>query len=494
MSAFTLSIAPTFERDYRKAGVQLQHLVEGAVKDLIRRATADPGGWRRLYDRVAGLKRTVLEIDLAGGPRMLALDEDDEVVLWRMGDHSLIDRLGAKPTYPSERLPLPDHFRPERHIRLFPPDAGDVYVDYANERTADWIYWLDEEQQLLAEGIHERVVDAYLDGTRTIEPIFGGPGTGKTTILVWLLKQLAVVEADGEQLDVAIAAPASVLNQIENTTGWDLAPLHVSSRLIDLLNDSDSDRGAPDVVLVDDPAGLADVAALVKRYPGASVVFGFDPLQLAESITDDELASWLSAHNCHEAWLTTCFRQKEVVGAAAKQVADVVSASSPFLAADKISRYRSERSSITERANGMRFVNPSGVVRTYEDPTIEQWDAYWQALYSLRRQGRLWDHWPPLVVVRDPAADIDERWLMRIDAVASHRRTVDQIEMLKGLEYQHVLLLLSRPLYDALDRGFEGSGQAKYNRYRLLRIPFSRAKDSAVTFVFPTVGAEQANG
>lgn len=46
-------------------------------------------------------------------------------------------------------------------------------------------------------------------------------------------------------------------------------------------------------------------------------------------------------------------------------------------------------------------------------------------------------------------------------------------------------MLLGRDLYDRTNAGFEGSGQAEYNRYRLFRIPFSRAKDSLATFVFP---------
>jgi hypothetical protein len=34
-----------------------------------------------------------------------------------------------------------------------------------------------------------------------------------------------------------------------------------------------------------------------------------------------------------------------------------------------------------------------------------------------------------------------------------------------------------------VEGGFKGSGQSVYNERRLLRIPFSRAKDSIVTFV-----------
>jgi hypothetical protein len=54
---------------------------------------------------------------------------------------------------------------------------------------------------------------------------------------------------------------------------------------------------------------------------------------------------------------------------------------------------------------------------------------------------------------------------------------------MKGLEYQHVLLVINRSLFEELESGFEGSGRTIYHARRMLRIPFSRAKDSLVTFV-----------
>src|SRR3954447_20178459 len=107
-------------RDYRRAGVALQSLAEGAVQDLLRFAKSDPAGWRRRYDRVAGLadREPVIEIDLAGGPRLLAVD-DEGLTLWRMGDHGLIESVvRAKPPPPTERLALPSQFVPGNRIRL----------------------------------------------------------------------------------------------------------------------------------------------------------------------------------------------------------------------------------------------------------------------------------------------------------------------------------------------------------------------------------------
>ena len=122
----TVHVAPTFMRDYRKAGVALQGLAEGAIQDLIRLASADPKGWRRRYDRVAGLKAAtpVLEIDLAGGPRLLAVDDGD-LTLWRMGDHGLIDSVvRSKPPLPTERDPLPRSLPMVLHRRVLGRSTG----------------------------------------------------------------------------------------------------------------------------------------------------------------------------------------------------------------------------------------------------------------------------------------------------------------------------------------------------------------------------------
>jgi hypothetical protein len=63
--------------------------------------------------------------------------------------------------------------------------------------------------------------------------------------------------------------------------------------------------------------------------------------------------------------------------------------------------------------------------------------------------------------------------------------TTNELRRIKGLEFQHVLMLLSEKTFAMLYSGFSGSGQRGYDLIRLYRIPFSGAKDSLVTFVFP---------
>lgn len=472
-------VSPQFLRDYHSAGVGLQHLAERKIQDLQRRADADPGGWRRGYDRVEGLKgrAEVLEIDLAGGPRLLAIDYAKALVLWRMGDHEVTTR--AKTSHVpdlDESTEAPSLFSPAARLPFFPTNEDQGFSIYGPELLREWVYWLDEEQQCVGTTIEHRVTDAVLEQRGSIDVVVGGPGTGKTTLLLWLLKSLSSVENDGAGLEVRFNGPVSVVNQLENGTGWDLTSLRLPQGILQ--------GPPPDIVLMDDPASLADITEMSQRFPRSSIIAGFDPLQMTASITDADLATWIKKTSAHVSWLAVSYRQKEVVGQFAKRVAEIVAQSSPFLAEAKKVAYTSERHDLTKRCNDLTFANPTGMIRTIEHPTLEDWEAYWQRLYRLQRTRELWTYWPPLIVVTDPKALLPAGWLMRIDRIPSHRRTTNELPQVKGLEYQHVLMLLSEQTFAALNSGFTGSGQRSYDLIRLYRIPFSRAKDSLVTFVF----------
>jgi hypothetical protein len=74
-------------------------------------------------------------------------------------------------------------------------------------------------------------------------------------------------------------------------------------------------------------------------------------------------------------------------------------------------------------------------------------------------------------------------WKREINGLEAVVINSKDLELVKGLEFQHVFLVLAKELYDEIEHGFNGSGQSRYLARRLLRIPFSRAKDSLVSFV-----------
>src|SRR5262249_13350114 len=131
-------------------------------------------------------------------------------------------------------------------------------------------------------------------------------------------------------------------------------------------------------------------------------------------------------------------------------------------------------------ANSLTFRNPSGYAASYPNATLADWRLH---LSWMSKQGGLSAHWPALLVVVDENTKLPPAWSRELEPLPHERFPLSKIQVaIKGLEYQHVVLVLSRDRLNAIERGFTGSGRPLYNEFRLLRIPFTRAKDSIGVF------------
>ncbi len=464
----------SFEKDYRDFTGPIQQLAEGAVRDLQNLIDSDPRTWRRDRGYLEGMKKKVLKLDVSGGHRLLALDDGD-VTLWCLGDHDITRKVKAnKVPYPQDRRELPRQFRPGYLSRLLPPDhefqdSPQLYANFLDENAREWIYRLGDEQGDFAQRILSGIEVSYLEGSRRIFAISGGPGTGKTAILVWLLKALTDIDYGGFGLDVRIAMPNQVLNQIRKSTGWDLNPFLYEK--------------FPEVVLVDDPRWLFETSGMFARYPHASFVVAFDPLQMGSRVSDSGLQEWIGDFDVDITFLSSCYRQKSNVGKAAKKMFDAVAESSPFLDSSKKQRFAEETEEITGLSNEMEFVNPGGIYEVIDDLDLDAINAWVEVLEEQRKNGNLWTHLPPLLVVVDDQLELPKQILEEIEQFPHDLISFLESESAKGMDYQHCLMVLSKKLYKDISKGFEGSGQKAYEKFRLFRIPVSRPKDSLFVVV-----------
>lgn len=469
-----LYATPVFLREYRKAGPGLATAAEREAHELVVRMRSQPSLWPRSYQTVKGIDAFVIEIDLAGGPRMLA-HVNGVVTLCRMGDHEIIRRslAGGELLAQVERgMPAPPQFLPETRSSLLPPSMGDEVGVYSYELAPEWIYWLDDEQAMITDRMRESLVDALLGDTVSRHLVLGGPGTGKTVVLTKLLQELSSADPRSrETWDVRFVSSPSLREYISLTTGWDLS----SSRQHPSL-------GTPDVVLVDDPASLEEVVSqhLPRRR---SLVVAMDPLQLDKSVSDTDLKAFMGQFDAVH-WLTACYRQKEIVGGAARHVMEVVAQSSPYLDKSKKKVFSTARKVLTQRANTMSYPNLAGRVRTIEASDLPAWNEHFDWLCDLSHRGQLISYWPPLLIaVDDQIKRLPRGWGRRLDDVRHRRIKLSELGQVKGLEFQHVVVVLAPKTHQSLHTGFEGSGTSKYNQFRLMRIPFTRARDSIATFV-----------
>jgi hypothetical protein len=235
-------------------------------------------------------------------------------------------------------------------------------------------------------------------------------------------------------------------------------------------------------MLVDDPSDFVEISGALDLVQSGTVqmlVLGFDPFQLRHPLTDDWLERKVTDFRVRVFPLDECYRQKANVGAQAKRVLETIALSSPFKASSKIARFRDERVGLTELANQLSFPNPHGYVEVYEDFSPEALSAETARI----RHGPTWSHWPYLLVVWD-----DELWHIAQNRppTNSHEVTyvrLHDVERVKGVEFQHVFVIITAKEYLRLAAGASGMGQREYDRLKLLRIPVSRAKDSLVFFV-----------
>ena len=449
----------------------LRGLIEGAIQDLVRRIQTTPETFMRAYARHA-IVREVLEVDVSSKHRMLAQWDAGVLRLLEVGGHESVPRYTSSKFFVDafQSLDVPRRFWPADHAgySFFTSNPSREYQEFGPESHEGWLYFLSEQQWECEQEVIESF-DLLFDGLQPA-PVFilGGPGTGKTSILLNLLKDCFDFE-----LKVGI------------TMSWELAKYSEACMpQLDLSEYVVQGYGGlgRDVLLVDDPKSFDELMTqlqIAKDNQPCLLVAAFDPCQLKENLPDDAFAGLVRQNKIDVHGLDSCYRQKENVGLAVKKVVDTIASSTPFLADRKIEDFRSRHLHLTGVANELSFPNLHGYVETHIDSTTGE---VAQEVKRIRSKP-LWRHWPPLLVVVDDERSLSDA-AMHIIKVVDHRVVkLSDIESIKGLEFQHAFIFIQKQLFNQLELGFEGTGQSLYNKRRLLRIPFSRSKDSLVTFV-----------
>lgn len=468
-----LQASDRFLKSYYKASLGLQNLAEGAIHDLIKRVRSDPKTVNQQYDWIRGLRQTVLEVDISGANRVLAVYTEEQIALVAIGDHDLVPHYtDAKLEHDLNHLQeAPVHFWPERGSKFFvsTPDRT-LAFRYPEEITADWLYFLAPKQE-------EIFFDVlmHLEDLHNTAPCFviGGPGTGKTCVLLNILKYWVDT---GKKVGIHIGG--DLMTYAEQSNGANIRQFHV------LLSHITSSLDL-NILLVDDPDSMEQVAHALKLQADGvidAVVVAFDPLQLNHSLKDKEFTAIVKEYGVQEYRLQECYRQKEHVGEAAKHIVNIVANSTPFIREDKIEAYRAERQQLTGLSNDLVFINPHGYIEYYEQATLENWKTEIERI--LQAAWMLWQHWAGLLVVTD--IPLPPTWKDALAPLYNRNYvaevSLDSLNDVKGMEYQHVFIVLDRDQFNEIQNGFSGSGRNVYDQRRLLRIPFSRAKDSLVAF------------
>ncbi len=495
-----LTATQRFLRDYQRANDTLRDGARREANAFVRSAVCDPE-WLRKHDKIEGLAPRVpgsfVELEIGSGPRLVAHVEGMNITLVAIGRHEVVAKLKKQRNVGSE-LAKPAKLPPgfgvpslNEAIKIAleihsAKQAGvaDRRRRFGPEVNRDWMYFLSDEQEKMFLGIRDSIENSLLEpGTAAVHLIEGGPGTGKTSVL---LKLLDYFEHEGWV--VGLDMSEHLVKFIEAQTGRDLTDL----------TQPVADGEPVGICFVDDPASLPGLrldAGRAKRdlamLESTAVVVAFDPLQLErrgndEDLTDAVLEDIRASVGATRWTLRDCYRQKEMPGIAARSLTSVIMGSFPFLAEGKKKAWATSRAEIAEAALDLQFINPGGSAEFYEDAEWADWNAYLGSVstetWANAREGDPCI-WPRLAVVVAMDAALPATWAPPLERVQHHFIAgPDWRDRLRGVEYAHVAVLLTKSEMDMVGSGFEGSGRTEYERFQLLRIPFSRARDSLAVF------------
>jgi hypothetical protein len=308
-----ISQSSRFERSYQRCGLALKGLVEGAIQDFVERLRQSPDTCLRHYDRHAQL-RDVLEVDVSGQHRLLVTLDEGELILLDFGDHDVVA------AYSKGKLAV-DLLNPEPALHLltkcgpagfFASNPCKTYSVFETELDREWLYFLSDQQLEIWMDIGELEGRLRRSGAHRAVYILGGPGTGKTCVLLELLKhfteigQSARISMSDTLAGYIEASLPDIGIERFRATGWEMA------------------AAKPDIALFDDPSALD----LEAGPPGTRLtVYAFDPLQLGMSPTKDTLRRWARSKDVRVYHLTSCYRQKENVGQHVAGIADIAAQS-----------------------------------------------------------------------------------------------------------------------------------------------------------------------
>ena len=467
MMTGAIAASPRFRRDFRSASPRLKHLVNQELRTVELNMRENPLQWTRKYDRLGGSHReNVLEIKVGGAWRLWAVLSSDLTLLTlrHHNDNGQIHNLDIR-SLVATAGPLPDDLA---RIPFPPQTVGDSVVSSWVEGSHDWLFFMGPQQIEILESTVSELEEDLLSQRPSCHLILGGPGTGKTVLLLDMLRRLGAVNPDcRETWDVRLRGSAALLSMVRASTGWDL----------DTARFSDEDP-MPDLLLVDDPASSREVSGLfakVRDSGHGAVVVAVDPFQFDHSFTDALLENMVAKYRLSVSILKQCYRQKANVGRSARQFLEE---GRPFSTAE---RHRRKR---LEAYDEVEFPNLSGIVRSFDPATKDDWSAMTTWLSGVSQ--RMWKYWPSVLLVVDDNANLPDAWsdelsssigIEEISAVA-----LDDVASIRGLEFQHLALVVARRTVDRLQRE-AGRDMSGADAWRLLRVPLTRARDSSWTFI-----------
>ena len=488
-----LNWTPRFEQKLNRYN-GIQDFVASKTGELMRKYEADPVNWtydlKKLLDKSFGSVKAY-RIPVTSRDRLVFVVDHQKLILADIGDHDVMDEYSRMPRVAREldlsKAEVPKSWFMNSIIRSMTVNkenkipkqfelsdvlneeyvSDDLRWKYDEELDESWVQFLDEPQAKVVDDILKSLESN--DEDFSVYFVMGGPGTGKTVVLVNLLFRLT---------DSGRSATLEVNKQVAKYLGR-------GSRQLPRVN---LGFGPGVTVLLDDPTSINDLSDALRRAKAAkckALIVGFDPLQWHERKMEEKFNKICenTKYRVFELWV--CYRQS--FGVAKKSLeltARIYGESSRFLDSTKIRAEKEDTQQYLDLTLGMEFVDDSGRSRVIQN------DLHGELLIEVRRlKARidLWKHSQSVCIVYEDEIADEWRKVVKVDFLGVNKLEIplSRYRDIRGVEFQEVYLFVSQAFWEKLNIGQQGLNTSQWEKITSLHTVLSRPKDSLVILVTP---------
>ena len=485
-----LKWTPRFQEHYRRYNGINEYVIKKTA-ELVKRANSDPEKWH--YD-LEKLKDSSLvgvsafRFKVTSGDRLILVVDGPHLILADIGDHDIMDEYSKMPRTARDAdlrksAPVDGNFKKLLKLALSEKsDDASPAVDLSNvlngeiegedsrwlyeaELSEEWIHFLDEEQAKISESLFKKLVVP--SDEMSVEFVMGGPGTGKTVVLLNLATNL---EQAGRSVSFEASSP--VIKYL--SSGGRRVP------------GAQMGFGPGVVALIDDPASSKVLADSLRRAKSAgcrAIVIGFDPLQWHERKMEANFRKIFENTKYEFYPLWTWYRQTSGVGKKTLELTEkIYHASSRYLDTLKQKAEREELQPYIDLSLGMSFVDETGRYVIY-DTNIEH--NYRTEIRRFRARIDRWKHTSPIAFVFDD--DLPKEFVksLKDDATGLNRTEIplSRYREIRGVEFQELFLFVTSEFWNDLNNGKMGVGSEEWEKLACLHTVLSRPKDSLSLYV-----------